>query len=490
MASLTIPRMLGALPAREIPHRPRIGNEIWFKHKEREAAQAGPAAFSATKCDRSIVYNALLLMAAFGLFVIIIVLKAMTATAAEFDGVLLSYTFFVTLFQLSRVASSLMYNSSYNRVIRMGARGTYQPKVSFVIPCMNEQDEIQNTIRTCYAAHYPRHLIEVIVINDASTDATQLKIFEMKDLFPDLIIVDWSKNRGKRHGMAEGFWRSSGEIIIQLDSDSRIEPRDIPQLVEPFRNPSVGAVSYHTDPANADKNVLTRMQAAYYYLSFRILKAAESTFRMVFCCSGCASAYRRSIVIPILDTWLDETFLGLPVTWGDDRSLTNRVLALGYETLYSDKVRAYTICPDNIRQFIKQQIRWKKGWLVNSLFAARFVIKRDPFVAATYFFPLMMVTILTPFMAARAFIYTPIVYGPASTLFYILGVYAIAGLFMVTYRYYARDNKYYPYIFLWATLNMFVLSYMLLIAIATIQDRKWGTRGLPHQAPSPQALPA
>jgi hyaluronan synthase len=462
----------------------RIGNEIWFRRKEAERTFEEERAR-----DRSIWYNSILAAAAVGILFVIVFLKAETAAASDVDGVLLFYTFFVTLFQLSRVAASTMFSSSYRTSLtaKESFRGTYQPKISFVIPAFNEEGEIQNTIRTCFAAEYPPHLIEAIVINDASTDGTREKILQLQSRYPNLIFVDLADNRGKRHGMAEGFRRATGEIVIQLDSDSRVDPRDVKMLVEPFRNPRVGAVSFHTDPANADKNVLTKMQAAYYFLSFRILKAAESTFRIVFCCSGCASAYRRDIVVPILDEWLEEKFLGLPVTWGDDRSLTNRVIKLGYDTLYSDKARAYTIVPDNVRQFLKQQIRWKKGWFVNSMFAARFMVKRDPFVAFTYFFPLMIVTVLTPFMAARAFFYTPLTHGLSSTGYYMLGVFAIAALFLIVYRYFDRQNRYYPYVFLWAVLNMLVLSYMLFIALITIQNRGWGTRGVIAKS---TALPA
>ncbi|HWO07540.1 MAG TPA: glycosyltransferase [Candidatus Paceibacterota bacterium] len=459
----------------------RIGNEIWFRRKAAEHEHQPAAAPS-----RDIWFNVILFACALGLLIVLIFLKAKTVATVTVDPALVAYTSFVTLFQLSRLVTSLMYRRSYKAALEEEAPSASKdlPKISFVIPCMNEENEIKNTISACFAATYPRHLLEVIVINDASTDSTQLKIFEMKDIHPDLVIIDWSENRGKRHGMAEGFRRATGEIVIQLDSDSRIEPTDVPKLAELFRNPKVGAVSFHTDPANADENLVTRLQAAYYFLSFRILKAAESTFRVVFCCSGCASAYRRSVVLPVIDEWLKEKFLGKPVTWGDDRALTNRVIKQGYETMYSDRVRAYTIVPDTFFKFIKQQIRWKKGWLVNSIFAAKFIIKRDPFVAFTYFFPLVLVTTLAPFMAARAFLYTPIAHGYSSTLLYVLGVLAIAGCIAVVYRFYSRSNRYWPYVFFWALFNMFILSYLLLVAIATIQNRSWGTRSVSASRPS------
>lgn len=464
----------------------KIGNEIWFRRKEVEAHYQTTHTVAGDRPHRGIWFNALLFVSTLALLVVIILLKAKSAATEYLDPIVVFYTLFVTLFQLSRLLTSLMYRASYRAAVTEEASiGAYRPKISFVIPCMNEESQIQHTIEACYRAHYPPHLLEVIVINDASTDGTQLKIFEMKDKYPSLKIVDWSRNRGKRHGMAEGFRRASGEIVVQLDSDSRIEPRDVPKLVEAFRNPKVGAVSFHTEPANADQNILTRMQAAYYFLSFRILKAAESTFRAVFCCSGCASAYRRSAVLPHIDAWLVETFLGKPVTWGDDRALTNRVLKAGFETLYSDRVRAYTIVPATLKQFLRQQIRWKKGWFVNSLFAATFIVKRDPFVAFTYFFPLVAVTILAPFMAARAFIYTPLVHGISSTYYYVFGVIAIAGLIAVAYRYYSPRNAYWPYVLLWAVFNMFILSYLLIVALLTIQNRTWGTRtvGLSQQRP-------
>lgn len=419
------------------------------------------------------------LLAFAGLIVMMIVwIKSKTAADFFSDPLLLGYTFFVTLFQMSRIGSALLYRHSY-KAVAADPDPSYRPTVSFVIPCMNEEQAIYNTIANCFRAEYPRELSEVIVINDGSTDGTLEEIMHAKADFPELIVVDWEQNRGKRHGMAEGFRRARGEIVVQLDSDSYIEPSTFPHFVQPFKHEEVGAVSAHTDPLNADENVLTKMQVAYYFMSFRVLKAAESTFHMVFCCSGCASAYRKSAVMPILDEWLRETFLGLPVTWGDDRAITNQVIKRGYRTLYTNEVQAYTIVPNNLKQFLKQQVRWKKGWFVNSLKASSFILKREPFVALTYFFPLIIVTLLTPFMAARAFFYTPFVKDATAPIYYMLGVLLITLLVITVYRFISRENRYWPYLFLWASINMVLLSYLLFYALITIQDRRWNTRAVP-----------
>ncbi|MFA6552026.1 MAG: glycosyltransferase [Candidatus Paceibacterota bacterium] len=429
-----------------------------------------------TKINGSeIVYQSFLFVMAVIVLFLIISVKAKTATDFWSDPFLLIYTIFVTTFQLSRVVGAMLYTYSSSKIIQNQNDEFYEPTVTFVIPCKNEEKSIAKTISKSFDADYPENKIEVIVINDGSTDGTINVLNQLKNDYKNLTVVDWKVNRGKRHGMAEGFRLAKGEIIVQLDSDSYIDPSTFRNLVRPFQNPEIGAVCAHADPENADENLLTKMQAAYYFVSFRILKAAESTFLTVFCCSGCSSAYRKSIILPILDVWLNEKFLGLPITWGDDRALTNRVLKMNYQTIYTDKVQAYTICPNNIRTFLKQQVRWKKGWFVNSLFVSRFIYKRHPFVALTYFFPLIFVTLATPFMATKALIYNPI-FAHTSPLFYIIGVFLVACIMVIYYRSVSRENKYWPYVFVWSAINMVVLSFILFYALATIQNRKWGTR--------------
>lgn len=405
---------------------------------------------------------------------LILLVKVLSHGGLGQDTLLFVYTVAITTFQLSRILAAILYSRTKKTIAR-NLKEKYEPKVSFVVPCMNEEGAIVKTVTKCFAADYPADKLEVIVINDGSTDGTGQKLVELSKLFPRLTVINWETNRGKRQGMAEGFRRASGEIIIQLDSDSYIEPSSFRNIISPFSQPEVGAVCAHADPENADINILTRMQAAYYFVSFRILKAAESTFSTVFCCSGCSSAYRRSVVLPVLDEWLAERFLGLPVTWGDDRAITNRVIKAGFRTIYTDDVQAYTICPDTVRKFLKQQIRWKKGWFVNSLFASKFILRKEPFVALTYFFPLIVITLITPFMAVRALIYNPLVRHVAPW-YYMLGVFLVAFVMTVYYRFVARENKYWPYVFVWSANNMLFLSFILFVALASIQNRKWGTR--------------
>jgi hyaluronan synthase len=432
-----------------------------------------------------------LILAGLAFLFFITLMKAKGTVEFGFEPLLYAYTIFVTTFQLSRLIAAMFYDSSYRGSVLLkkrkrsqsaAANGTagashegYEPTITFIVPSKNEEEVIEQTIDNCFGVDYPREKIEVIAINDGSTDKTGEVMKSLRTKYQNLTIIDWEKNQGKKHAMVEGFRLAKGELAIQLDSDSFIDPVTFRKIVEPFQNPAVGAVSVHTDPRNADRNFLTRMQAAYYFMSFRILKAAESTFLTVFCCSGCASAYRKDIILPVLDEWLQETFLGLPVTWGDDRALTSRVLKSGYKTVYSDKVKALTIVPEKFRQLVKQQVRWKKSWFVNGIFNAKFIWKTHPFVAFSYFFPLLAVSFLSPIMAVRAILYLPLVHG-VYPIYHAVGLMLLAALFVAYYRLVAPENKYWAYLFPWSIFNLFFLSFLMFYALVKINDRGWGTR--------------
>jgi hyaluronan synthase len=419
----------------------------------------------------------------FGLLILFLIVLFKSKVTVEFltEPYLFSYSVFVTVFILSRIVSAMFYENSLISlfkeadVVGFWGQDLYEPSVTFVIPCKNEEKDIADTIRQCFLVDYPKNKMEIIVINDGSTDGTLQVLNGLVFEYPGLKIIDWVENQGKRKAMAAGFNAAQGELIIQLDSDSFLEPATFRELIAPFRHPRVGAVCASGEAKNADNNIFTRMQAAYYFMSFRILKAAESTYDTVFCCSGCCSAYRKRAVLPVLDAWLNEKFLGSPVTWGDDRALTSWLLKTGWKTVFNYRARAFTIVPDTLKKLLVQQLRWKKSWIVNFFFTIKFILKVQPFVAAFYYFPLVVISFLAPFMTFRALVWMPVFRG-IFPFYHLAGIFLVTALIMLYYYFLDRKNRFFPYLFLWSFFNIFVLSFMLVFAALRIQDRTWGTR--------------
>jgi hyaluronan synthase len=405
----------------------------------------------------------------------IVWLKSQTIPEFFANPVVVIYTIFVTAFVFYRLSAAAFYKHNFDKITKTADPAFYEPLVSFVIPCKNEERAISQTIAKCFAVNYPKERFEVIVINDGSTDGTAEKLKLLQNEFERLIVIHWEKNHGKRGAMTEGFRQANGEIIVQLDSDSYIEAQNFKHLITPFQNPEIGAVCASAEPENADKNLLTKMQAAYYSLSFHVLKAAESTFFSVFCCSGCSSAYRKSAVLPVLERWQNEMFLGKPVTWGDDRALTSWLLKSGFKTIFTNQVRAFTIVPVRFPQLVKQQLRWKKSWIINSILTSRFLYKKQPFIAFSYYFPLIIISFLTPLITFWAIVFVPVSRG-VFPFFYLAGIFFVTTLFIVFSKLVSKNKTYWPYLFAWVIFNMVFLSYVNIYALFRLNDRGWGTR--------------
>jgi hyaluronan synthase len=274
--------------------------------------------------------------------------------------------------------------------------------------------------------------------------------------------------------MAEGMRRARGEVLCFVDSDSYLEPDALTAMVQPFADQRVGAVVGHADVRNKMTNWITKMQQVRYYSAFRVIKGTESLLSgTVTCASGCCAAYRRTVVLPLVDDWEFQTFLGRPATFGDDRALTNRILARN-RVVYQSSARAETVVPDDLRVFFRQQLRWKKSWLRESMQVLRYFWRKNPLAALfTY------ASIVFPFMAPWVVLHAVggrLVGGAAGGLwFYLIGTYAMALLYSLYYAFKRGDGLWYHGM-TFVALYMSVLVFQTYWGIFTMRDTRWGTR--------------
>ncbi len=383
-----------------------------------------------------------------------------------------SYSVAVSIYILSRFLLAYFYEIDPGKF-----DPNYEPTVSFAIPAKNEGDNIRETILHLVTTDYPKDKFDIIAVNDGSTDNTlsemqaAQKVAEQNGV--SIRIVDWKINRGKRDGMAECVRKSNHDIIIFIDSDSFADKGITKAFTKYFKEPSVGAVAGHAYVANAETNALTKMQAVRYFVAFKAYKAAEALFGTVTCCSGCCAAYRRSYIMPVLDTWVHQTFLGVRCTYGDDRSLTNLLLRNGYQALFAPEAIAHTIVPDTIRQFTRQQLRWKKSWLRENFIASQFMWRKNPIMSVSFYLGVIL-PLLSPIIILRAFIWYPYHTG-AAPLAYLSGLALMAMVYGLYYQLYVHDRKWF-YGVLFASLSSLVLVWQLPYAILNLRDARWGTR--------------
>ncbi|HEX5616491.1 MAG TPA: glycosyltransferase [Acidimicrobiia bacterium] len=391
--------------------------------------------------------------------------KELAFASLRSDPIFAGYSLAVVCYILGRFFLSLAY-----RPVR---RGNRRPTVSVIVPAFNEEAGIAGTLRSCLSARYPHASLEVIAINDGSTDRTWDRILEVKRDHPELYAVHLGGNYGKRAAMAEGIRRARGEILLFVDSDSYLARDAVEEIVKPFEDRRVGAVVGHADVANDMTNWLTKMQQVRYYSAFRVIKGTESLLSgAVTCASGCCSAYRRDVLLTFLDEWEHQVFLGRPATFGDDRALTNRVLQ-GHRVVYQSTARSTTHVPESLSRFLRQQLRWKKSWLRESLQVVRYFWRKNP-LAALLTYASILFPFLAPFVVTRA-VLNGFDGGGNRLWFYLIGTYAMALLYSLYYALTRRTGLWYHGM-TFVAIYMSVLVFQTYWGIATMRDTRWGTR--------------
>ncbi len=400
----------------------------------------------------------------FLLGIAIALLKMRNVSVFWYEPALETYSIFAAVFVLSRVGISMFY--------REPADQGYLPTITLIIAAMNEEAHIADTIRHCYRSRYPHEKMEVIAIDDGSKDKTWEAMSALTKEYSTLKIFRFEKNKGKRHGMAYGAEQATGDVLVYVDSDSYVDPESVYRIVQPFANSKIGAVSGHVLAVEEKDNFISKMEAARYYISHRIMKAAESVFGAVTCCPGAFSAYRRSAVMRILPDWLNQTFMGTQATFGDDRSLTNFILRT-HQVIYHSGARCVTFVPNKWSQFFRQQLRWKKSWARETTVAARQMYKMHPIAAFSYYASIIL-TVLSPIMALRAIVVIPLMTS-ASCLPYLSGLFLMYTFLCLFYCYHTQSKTWY-YGLAFACLYLTVLCYQNYYAMLTVRRNHWGTR--------------
>ncbi len=381
------------------------------------------------------------------------------------------YGIITTVFLISRIPYAYLHRDEHDHVYPTAA----YPNVSVIIAAKNEEDGIFKTITTCLESDYAGK-VECIVIDDGSTDGTKKEIIRAQTYYGERVrLITFAQNKGKREAMAVGIYNAAYEIIVFVDSDSFLTPHAIQHIVEHFlANERVGAVSGNTKVENADANLLTKMQSIQYAVSFDVYKASESVHRSVTCCPGCFSAYRKVAITPLVQAWKEQKFLGTKGTFGDDRGLTNFVLQ-GWDIIYCEKARATTVVPEKFSVYWRQQLRWKKSWIREGVFAGMFMWKKRHPLASFAFYTNFSFPIVGPILAGSILTESIITQNPLLFLVFMSGFVLLGTVFSLFVRVYlgARHWAYMP---LNSLLFITTFIWQMPYALVTLRKTHWGTR--------------
>jgi hyaluronan synthase len=353
------------------------------------------------------------------------------------------------------------------------------PFVSVIMPALNEEELIEESIDSIFSCNYPQNRFEVICINDGSIDSTLFHMLNARQRYGDnLKVINFPQNLGKRNALYVGLKKAKGEIIVTADTDSRIEKNAIRNLVLPLiKDQKTGAVAGRVEVLNEKDNFLTRMLAIRYSISFNFGRAYQSVYGAVFCCPGALTAYRKDVLQKFIHKWVHQKFLNTQCTYGEDRALTTQILKAGFKTRFQSNAIVYTKVPRTFTQMNKMYLRWTRSYIRESIIFAGFMFTNyRPEKRVLPIFDFFFLNFLHPFhILCLSFV----VYSFFVHPLFILRHFAVLVVFsFLLSLYYLRAKRSIAFLYgiPYAFLTAFCLWWIVPFAAFTMKNQSWMTR--------------
>ncbi|MCC6067583.1 glycosyltransferase family 2 protein [Ferrovum sp. PN-J185] len=227
------------------------------------------------------------------------------------------------------------------------------PNIDILIAAYNEENTIQETIKSILSQDYPSS-IHIYIVNDGSQDNTKKKILDLKLSADLLTLIDLTINKGKANALNIGLNYLLSDLVITIDADCLLIKNSIKNLVSRYLSdpPNTKAVAGTILVGNSRKNWLTKVQEWDYFLGISAVKRIQSMYQGTLVAQGAFSLYERQTV---------SKLGGWPNMVGEDIVLTWNILKTGWRVGHAENACVFTKCPDTLLQFIKQRQRWSRG---------------------------------------------------------------------------------------------------------------------------------
>ncbi len=233
------------------------------------------------------------------------------------------------------------------------------PSVSIAIPAYNEASTVIKSIKSILNLNYPQDKLEIIVINDCSTDKTKEVVEKMikKNNQFNIKLINKKNNQGKAYALNSALEVASGEIFGCVDSDSFVNKNSLRLLIPHLFDKKTAAVISSIKVIN-QKNIFGKVQRMEYFMVMMTRKIM-SVIDTLYTTPGVLSIYKTKVIKDIggFDTeCLTEDF-----------EIAMRLRQNHYNVRMEPESITYTKVPENPQLFWRQRIRWTRGFIENNI---------------------------------------------------------------------------------------------------------------------------
>jgi cellulose synthase/poly-beta-1,6-N-acetylglucosamine synthase-like glycosyltransferase len=337
--------------------------------------------------------------------------------------------------------------------------------LAIITPVYNEDPSVFKTALHSWQSNNPDEIIAIIDQKDVHC----IRIFqEFAQNKPWAKLIVTSK-AGKRPALADGILASKSEIVALVDSDTIWAHNIRDNLLAPFQNAMIGGVTTRQHPIERN-SIWQKMTDVFWDMrNYYDLPSQTAMAKALTCLSGRTSLYRRQIILPKLNEFLNEIVFGRKKESGEDKCLTRLVQKDGWKTYYQSNAVVFSSAASDFKTFWNQRIRWSRnshnsdiislwdGWAWKNPYLAFYMIDR-------------FITIFTLFFG-------PIFFSIALYLNDWVVALSIVGLWICGraikiiphLRRYPKDIYLLP---VYVGIN-FLLALVKLYALVTIREQKW-----------------
>ena len=361
------------------------------------------------------------------------------------------------------------------------------PGCTVVVPAYNEGSAVAETLRALLKSDYPAEKLEIIAINDGSADDTwNWMTLAAGEADGRIKTINLEQNKGKKNALYIGFNQAKHDIVVTIDSDSFVKSDTIRNLVMPFDDPKVGGSAGVVRVRNVNRGMIPRILDVCFVFSCDFIRSAQSAIGAVLCSPGAISAYRKAALLPHLDGWLHQTFLGKPSTIGEDRALTSILLRNDYHVVLQNTALVETCVPENYPQLCRTLIRWTRGDVREGLLMIRHFYKRFSFgdwrlTALKINLGCQLLGLMLPVIMFPLMIFTFV--SCAGNIMFVVSYLIFATWLWAMIPAVLYANRETPLKAAWAFISalysLFALSWVCFYSWITMNNPGWMTRSVP-----------
>lgn len=226
--------------------------------------------------------------------------------------------------------------------------------VTIIVPCFNEEDTVERTIRSLQELDYPKDKLNIMLIDDGSTDNTWQVVQKFNQ--DKRIILMQKENEGSKFAALNfALEHINTELVGVLDADSWVSKNALTEYMYFFRDNEIMATIPSMVIAEPDSLLRKAQKAEYDVGTFS--RKAFANMNAIFITPGPFSVFRK-YVFDTLGPYKEAHHT-------EDAEIALRMQKNHYKIAYSDKSIVYTVGPKTLKPLLKQRVRWVYGFIKN-----------------------------------------------------------------------------------------------------------------------------